>query len=142
MNGGGLYWSGALSYEPDTLNLFNFSASRYGGSYSVNTPQDALSEGTRNYSYHAESTSKTEYGGMNLSGDYQHNFKKKGEMLTVSYRYEENPTTAILTIFTAGRKLFLSQWLPSKALTKQVEKNTLHRSIMNYHLSNIRWKPD
>jgi hypothetical protein len=31
---------------------------------------------------------------MNLSGDYQHNFKKKGEMLTVSYRYEENPNNS------------------------------------------------
>jgi len=94
VNGGGLYLSGALSYEPDTMNLLNFSASRYGGNYIVNTSQDALSQGIQNYSYHSKSSSTTEYGGINLSGDYQHNFKKKGEMLTVSYRYEENPNNS------------------------------------------------
>jgi len=134
VNGGGLYWSGALSYEPDTLNLFNFSASRYGGSYSVNTPQDALSEGTRNYSYHAESTSKTEYGGMNLSGDYQHNFKKKGEMLTVSYRYEENPNNSNFdNIFTDVKgNYFYPNGYRQKSINKASGKE--HTTQIDYEL--------
>ncbi|WP_298650205.1 outer membrane beta-barrel protein [uncultured Proteiniphilum sp.] len=90
-NGGGLYLSGALSFEPDTLNLFNLSVSRFGGEYNSLSVQDALSEGARPYSYNTRSNSTGEYGGMNLSTDYQRSFKRKGEMLTASYRYEHNP---------------------------------------------------
>ncbi|WP_313380061.1 outer membrane beta-barrel family protein [Proteiniphilum saccharofermentans] len=90
-DGGGLYLSGALSFEPDTLNLFNLSVSRFGGSYNSLSVQEALSEGARPYSYNTRSNSTGDYGGMNLSVDYQRSFKRKGEMLTASYRYEHNP---------------------------------------------------
>lgn len=90
-NGNGLYLSGALSYEPDTLNLFNLSVSRFGGEYKSIGGQSAISEGARPYSYDTRTKSLSEYGGMNLSADYQRNFKRKGEMLTVSYRFERNP---------------------------------------------------
>ncbi len=89
--GGGLFFSGALSYEPDTLNLFNLSVSRFGGDFSSTGLQNALSKGAQNYSYRAHSFSEQEYGGVELSVDYQRNFKKKGEMLTFSYRFQQNP---------------------------------------------------
>ena len=89
--GGGLFFSGALSYEPDTLNLFNLSVSRFGGDFSSTGLQNALSKGAQNYSYRAHSFSEQEYGGIELSADYQRNFKKKGEMLTFSYRFQQNP---------------------------------------------------
>jgi len=89
--GGGLFFSGALSYEPDTLNLFNLSVSRFGGDFSSTGLQNALSKGAQNYSYRAHSFSEQEYGGVELSADYQRNFKKKGEMLTFSYRFQQNP---------------------------------------------------
>ncbi len=91
-DGGGLFFSGALSYEPDTLNLFNLSVSHFGGDFSSTGLQDAQSKGARNYSYLAHSFSKQKYGGTELSADYQHNFKKKGEMLTLSYRFQQNPS--------------------------------------------------
>ena len=90
-DGGGLYLSGALSFEPDTLNLFNLSASRFEGGYNSLSVQNALSVGARPYSYNTRSNSTGDYGGMNLSADYQRSFKRKGEMLTASYRYEHNP---------------------------------------------------
>lgn len=90
-SGSGLHFSGALSYEPDTLNLFNLSISHFGGDFNSISSQKAVSEGVRPYSYDTWSNSRSQYGGMNLSTDYQRNFKRKGEMLTVSYRYEYNP---------------------------------------------------
>lgn len=90
-DGKGLFLSGALSFEPDTVNLFNLSASRFGGNYNAFSTSDAISEGARDYAYNTWSNSTGKYGGMNLSADYQRSFKKKGEMLTASYRFEHNP---------------------------------------------------
>lgn len=90
-NGGGLFLSGTMSYEPDTVNLFNVSASRFGGEFKSFSSMMANSEGIRPYSYNTNSNSLSSFGGMNLSADYQRSFKKQGEMLTLSYRFEKNP---------------------------------------------------
>lgn len=90
-NGHGLYLTGSLSYEPDTVNLFNLSVSRYGGKFKSRSNSHAESEGAQNYAYDMLSNSVGQYGGLNFSADYQRSFKKKGEMLTVSYRFEHNP---------------------------------------------------
>lgn len=90
-DGGGLFLSGALSFEPDTLNLFNLSASRFGGKFNSLSLQEASSAGTRTYSYNTRSNSISQFGGMNLSADYQRSFSRKGEMLTASYRFEHDP---------------------------------------------------
>ncbi len=90
-DGGGLFLNGSISFEPDTLNLFNLSASRFGGKFNSNSSLEARSTGARPYSYHSNSNSISQYGGMNLSADYQRSFKKKGEMLTASYRFQNNP---------------------------------------------------
>ena len=90
----GLYLSGGLSYEPDTLNLFNASISRHIGNSKSNSFQDVISTGSRKYTYNSNSKSYYKYGGMELSADYQRNFKKKGEMLTISYRYNQNPNNS------------------------------------------------
>lgn len=90
-DGGGLFLSGSMSFEPDTLNLFNLSASRFGGKFNSLNLQEALSDGARPYGYNTRSESVSQFGGMNLSADYQRSFRRKGEMLTVSYRFENNP---------------------------------------------------
>lgn len=90
-DGGGLFLNGSMSFEPDTVNLFNLSASRFGGKFNSLNLQEARSVGARPYSYNTRSESVSQFGGMNLSADYQRSFKKKGEMLTASYRFENNP---------------------------------------------------
>lgn len=90
-NGGGLFYNGSLSYEPDTLNLFNVSIGHFGGNFKSNSHQEALSTGIRSYSYLMNNNTKNKMGGINFSTDYQRNFKKKGEMLTLSYRFERSP---------------------------------------------------
>ncbi|MDO5665041.1 MAG: TonB-dependent receptor [Bacteroidia bacterium] len=89
--GGGLFYNTSLSYELDTLNLFNVSVGQFGGKFRSNFEQDILSKGSRNYSYLINNNSVMEIGSFNISTDYQRSFKKKGEMLTVSYRFERNP---------------------------------------------------
>ena len=90
-NGGGLFLSGTMSYEPDTVNLFNISASRFGGEFKSLSSMMATSEGIHPYSYNTNNNSKGNFGGMNFSADYQRSFKKKDEILTLSYRLEKNP---------------------------------------------------
>lgn len=90
-NGGGLFLSGNMSYEPDTVNLFNISASRFGGEFTSLSSTIANSVGVRPYSYLTNNNSIANYGGLNFSADYQRSFKKKGELLTFSYRFESDP---------------------------------------------------
>lgn len=91
VNGNHLYFNLGLSYELDTLNLLNVSVSRFGGKFTSDGFMDARSVGNLNYGYNSESSSTSEFGGINVSADYQRTFKKKDELLTISYRYEENP---------------------------------------------------
>lgn len=90
-DGGGLFLTGAMSYEPDTLNLFNLSVSRFEGKFNTLSQQEAISTGSRPYTYNTSSHSTSQFGGMNLSADYQRSFRRKGEMLTASYRFEHDP---------------------------------------------------
>lgn len=90
-NGNGLFLNGSISFEPDTMNLFNISVSRFSGEFNSITSQTALSEGAQVYSYNTHSNSSSQFGGMNFAADYQRNFKRKGEMLTLSYRFERSP---------------------------------------------------
>ena len=91
MNGGGLFYNAMLSYEPDTLNLFNINIGHFGGEFSSENDLHAQSVGARNFKYLSQSSTTNEMGSFNISTDYQRNFKKKGEMLTASYRFERNP---------------------------------------------------
>lgn len=93
-DGGGLYLNGALSYEPDTLNLFNASISRFGGKFKSINNQHGESIGAQNYSFDGLSNSTNEYGGVNASVDYQRSFRKKDETLVASYRFEQNPNNS------------------------------------------------
>ncbi len=89
--GGGLFLSGNMSYEADTLNLINLSVSRFGGEFNSHSLQEALSVGARPFGYIMNGNSINRFGGMNFSADYQRSFKRKGELFTLSYRYEKNP---------------------------------------------------
>ncbi len=93
-HGGGLFYNTQLSYEPDTLNLFNVSVGQFGGKFYSESEQKALSQGARNYSYRQNNNSMSQFGSFTLTTDYQRTFKKKGEMLTVSYRFEKNPNNS------------------------------------------------
>lgn len=90
-NGGGLYYNTQLSYEPDTLNLFNVSVGQFGGKFKSKSTSEANSAGVRDFYYLQRNNSIGEFGSISASADYQRSFRKKGELLTVSYRFEKNP---------------------------------------------------
>ena len=85
------------SYEIDSLNLVSFSMQMYGGNYdSKNNSQtqmlNALQEHT--YSYNTINRNNNMFGSIGANFDYQHSFKKKGEYLTFSYRYNGSPNNS------------------------------------------------
>ena len=82
------------SYEIDSLNLVSFSMQMYGGNYdSKSNSQTQMLNSLREhtYSYNTINRSSNMYGNIGANFDYQHSFKKKGEYLTFSYRYNGTP---------------------------------------------------
>ena len=82
------------SYEIDSLNLVSFSMQMYGGNYdSKSNSQTQMLNSLREhtYSYNTINRSSNMYGSIGANFDYQHSFKKKGEYLTFSYRYNGTP---------------------------------------------------
>lgn len=88
------YGSLSGSYEADSLNLVTFS-------YDFYTWRDN-SHGTSSfvmldaaqvpvYSYNTLDKSLFKYGSHSVGVDYQHSFKKKDELLTVSYKFDKSP---------------------------------------------------
>lgn len=86
-------WYGVdASLELDTCNLFNLSAS--GFAYGIKSVGDAnvrLEDVTGNtlYSYHQYSldNNRYRYFDVDLQFSYQHNFKRKGELLAIDYLF-------------------------------------------------------
>ena len=82
------------SYEIDTLNLVTFSMQMYGGNYknfgySQTQMLNSLLEHT--YSYNTLNRGENQWNSIGANFDYQHSFKRKGEYLTFSYRYNGSP---------------------------------------------------
>ena len=85
------------SYEIDSLNLVSFSMQMYGGNYdSKSNSQTQMLNSLREhtYSYNTINQSRNMYGSIGANFDYQHSFKKKGEYLTFSYRYNGSPNNS------------------------------------------------
>ena len=82
------------SYEIDTLNLVSFSMQMYGGAYDSWGTGNTLMQNSKKehvYSYNTLINNYNGYGSIGANFDYQHSFKKKGEYLTFSYRYNGSP---------------------------------------------------
>lgn len=93
-DGSGGSLSALFSYEMDTLNLFDISINANRGSGTNNTNTDVVSKGGYVYEYDRISESSSEYGSVDISADYQRSFKKKGQLLTLSYRFGSNPNNS------------------------------------------------
>ncbi|NLZ94379.1 MAG: TonB-dependent receptor [Bacteroidales bacterium] len=93
-DGDGVMLSGLISYEIDTLNLISLSLNGYRGNGTNNTNTNVNSSGRYIYDYDRISKSTNERGSIDFSADYQRSFKRKGEFLTLSYRYGNNPNSS------------------------------------------------
>lgn len=82
------------SYEIDTLNLITFSANMFGGSFDndgFNNTTVKNSKREHAYSYNSLNKGESSFGSIGFNFDYQRSFKKKGEYLTFSYRFNGSP---------------------------------------------------
>lgn len=82
------------SYEIDTLNLITFSMNLFGGTYKNNGFRTTAVSNINHqaaYSYNARNRNESEFGSLGFNFDYQRSFKKKGEFLTFSYRFNNSP---------------------------------------------------
>ena len=82
------------SYEIDTMNLITLSGMMYGGLIKYPMQRSyAMSDrmGHPVYSYSSLNNIKSSYTSLNMSLDYQHSFKRKGEYLTLSYKLDHSP---------------------------------------------------
>lgn len=94
--GKGFYGAFEASYEFSKRNLLSGSFNMYGGNYSNNSVQYVLMENElreKQYHYKNVGTSTTDYKYLEGKVDFQHNFKKPGEMLTLSFRVSTTPAT-------------------------------------------------
>lgn len=82
------------SYEVDTLNLISLSATLFDGKFS--SDENTLirmnrSDQTQRYGYNMLAEAKNNWMNLNLNLDYQHTFRKPGELLTLSYKLNTSP---------------------------------------------------
>ncbi len=92
----GNYNSGNIeaSYEIDTLRLITFSGSLYGGNSKNNSTGSTEMEDAdlkSIYSYNTRTPGKDNYMSVDASLDYQRTFKKKDELLILSYKLSGSP---------------------------------------------------
>ncbi|WP_321426594.1 TonB-dependent receptor domain-containing protein [uncultured Bacteroides sp.] len=82
------------SYEIDSLNLISLSVDRFNGKmtnlsdYQVDVK---AADRTPFYSYDRNSWSTRTFGSTDMSVDYQRSTHLKDELLTISYKFENNP---------------------------------------------------
>jgi outer membrane receptor protein involved in Fe transport len=89
--GHGTFGNLMLSFEPDTLNLFSVSLNQFGQKFNSPGNMRIVSQGARDFAYSQLRDSEGQWGNFSINTDYQRSFKKKDELLTVSYRWQNTP---------------------------------------------------
>lgn len=85
------------SYEIDTLNLISFSMNLMTGNFTnkrIGNTQMTNHAGNPVYGYGSLGNNESGFGEVGGNMDYQHSFKKKGELLTFSYRFSHSPNNS------------------------------------------------
>jgi len=117
------FGNGSLSYEMDTLNLFTLSFNRhFGNQHSDNSANttDYDVNGNTLFAYNQVNSQRQNWGSTDIGLDYQHTFLKKGETLTLSYRWSNTPnnssyvaTNTINSAYSSDPQIGLPQWTNS-----------------------------
>lgn len=91
------FGSAQLSYEIDSLNLLTFSFNRRFGrpnSETEATTENFDATGNKVFAYTQNSTQTQSWGATDYGVDFQHMFKRKGELLTLSYKLSNTPNNS------------------------------------------------
>lgn len=125
------FGSGHLSYELDTMNLFTFSFNRRFGRPESNTianTDNYDADMKKLFAYTQVSSQTQSWGSTDFGVDYQHSFKKKGEILTLSYKLSNTPNNSnyvaeniINSLYLTQPQLGLTQWSKSDNIASSNE---------------------
>jgi len=99
------YGSVEGSYEFDSLNLVSFSANGYfGGNKSNSIGNTSMLDVNKDTlsAYNQQLNAKGNWGGVDMSLDYQRTFKKPDQLFTLSYRYSHSPDNSDNTSTLTG----------------------------------------
>lgn len=118
------------SYEIDSLNLITVGANLFRGDntskteYAVEMLGRNGSELLPSYSYNRNSRSTSVFGSTDINVDYQHSTHKKGELLTLSYRFSQSPNnsesyTELLDVVDYPLMSDYPQWTINDAATNE-----------------------
>ena len=116
------FGSGQLSYELDTMNLFTFSFNRRFGRPESNTianTDNYDADMKKLFAYTQVSSQTQSWGSTDFGVDYQHSFKKKGEILTLSYKLSNTPNNSNYVAENIINSLYLTQ--PQPGLTQWIK---------------------
>jgi len=118
------FGSGQLTYEFDSVNLVTVSYNQKFGRPESETEaatKNFNASGTNVFSFNQKSIQKQSWGSTDFGVDYQHSFKNKDEILTVSYKLSNTPnssnfeaTNVIESPFYTAPQRGLTQWSKSK----------------------------
>ncbi len=96
----GHYGSALISYEIDSLRLFNITGGimLWNSNVSNNTLSQEWAAGNLIKKMNQSILTKNDNGSWDLGADYQRSFRKAGELLTASYKYTNNPNNQLTRI--------------------------------------------
>jgi outer membrane receptor protein involved in Fe transport len=129
------FGNGQLSYEMDTLNLFSVSFNRQYGQQKSTTTATTFDENASYssvFGYDQNSVQHSTWGSTDVGMDYQHTFRKKGENLTVSYKYSNTPNNSS---YNAVNDNFSSLITPQIGLS--YISNSMNNAYSNEHSFQI-----
>jgi outer membrane receptor protein involved in Fe transport len=116
--------SGQLTFELDTANLFTFSFNRRFGipkSITTGITENFGSSMNKLFAYSQSSVQNQEWGSTDLGVDYQRSFKKKGEILTLSYKFSNTPNSSYYETENTIDSMYIA--LPQTGLMQWSESN-------------------
>lgn len=118
------------SYEIDSLNLITVGANLFRGDNTSKTEYAVEMLGRNGsdllplYSYNRNSRATSVFGSTDINVDYQHSTHKKGELLTLSYRFSQSPNnsesyTELLDVVDYPLTSDYPQWTINDAATNE-----------------------
>lgn len=127
--GNGLYGSGQISYEMDTLNLLQLSFNKYGGSGKFSSDahyiQNELSTPLPTLDYDRFNNGEYKYGTNTINADYQRTFRGvKDRLLTFSYRVDISPN--------ANTTDYYSEIVAKQGISNEITQQNLDGSSTNH----------
>jgi len=156
---GGNYMYGNLeaSLEFDSLRLLSLGVNLYdskGKSWSEQAIEMFNKTGDFEYGYKADRDNRYDYGSTGVSLDYQRSTFKKGELITLSYRFNDSPDGSESYVFTkdvtGNMPLYIqrNQWFDNNARTQEhtgqldyvnplTEKHTIEAGLKYIFRQNV-----